>query len=206
MSIWREVKFVQSISKQWPSFADSKVDTYVIFLVYTLFKGCWNCDPFGGNFAQLWVVLIGLWPFEGWLSFKSWFQDNDMLLHILRSIMIQIFWYAYCWKSIEITHHLVVLLLNFEFTHANVMKAMPYWRSSIRYVLLVWSGNICGLLISCSSPHRFHKRNLHIYIDIWKVFFILFMWLNFQCVFSQSISFLWQRGPIFYIIQHVTPR
>jgi hypothetical protein len=36
------------------------------------------------------------------------------------------------------------------------------------YLLLIWSGNINGLLIPSSSPHRFHERNLHICKDVWK--------------------------------------
>ena len=49
------------------------------------------------------------------IEINSLFKNNDLLLHILRSIMFQSFLFAHCWEAIERTHHLVVVFLNFEF-------------------------------------------------------------------------------------------
>ena len=43
-------------------------------------------------------------------------------------------------------------------------------------MLLIWSGNINGLLIpSSSSPDRFYERNLHICKDIWKSIYTVYV-------------------------------
>ena len=112
---------------------------------------------FNGSFAQFWVVWAKLWLFEGWLSFRSWFQDNNLLLHIVRQALIRSFWLDFFWyKDIKIVHHLVVILLYFELVRQRYDS--NGWCTNYALVISLWSGNINGLMIPSSSPHRFHKK------------------------------------------------
>ena len=114
MIVWRLVEFQKLISRHWCFFAHFEVRYDSIILMCILLESYWNCTSFGGNFSQVWVVLAKLWLFEGWLSFRSWFEDFVVLLHILRSNLIRSFLCAYCWKGFKIAFLLVVVLLKFE--------------------------------------------------------------------------------------------
>ena len=76
------------------------------------------------------------------------------------------FSFACCCEAIEILHHLVVVLLNFEFTLANIMKLKTILETlnKINVANGTWSTGV--ILILSLSPHRFHKKNLHIHKDI----------------------------------------
>ena len=73
------LSFLQLISRQRSTFSYSEISSYLIFLIYTWLKSCWNCTSFGGSFPQFWVVLAGWLLFEGWLSSRSLFQNNNLL-------------------------------------------------------------------------------------------------------------------------------
>ena len=55
---------------------------------------------------------------------------------------------------------------------------------SINYTLLIWSGNNSGLLISSSSPHRYHERNLHICKDTWNSIYLLYGQMSIVCFYE----------------------
>ena len=89
-------------------------------LISILLESSWNFTSFGGSFVWFRVVLTKLWAFEGMQSLCNWFLDNNLLLQNLRSILIQSSSFTYCWKAIEISLLLVLVLLSFEL----------YWESS----------------------------------------------------------------------------
>jgi hypothetical protein len=82
---------------------------YHIVLICMLLESYWNCVSFGGSFAQLWLVMAKLWPFEGWLSFRSWFQDNDVFFahcEVSSNLVIMVcILLGSSWKM----HHLVIV-------------------------------------------------------------------------------------------------
>lgn len=78
---------------------------------------------------------------------------------------------------------------------------MPYRRSSIRSLLVTWSGNISGLLIPSSSPKRFHERNLRICKDIWYIFICVWGGGGYLVCGFKSTSLLWQRHLKYLIIE-----
>ena len=128
---------------------------YHIVLICMLLKSYWNCVSFGGSFAQLWLVMAKLWPFEGWLSFRSWFQDNDVF-------------FAHC----EVSSHpviMVCILLGSSWKNASFGDSFSSfelvwqrydnnrWCANYTLVILLQSGNISGLLIPSSNSHYFMR-------------------------------------------------
>jgi hypothetical protein len=63
------------------------------------------------NYELYWQSYSGLKV--GW-DLEVDFKTTIYFLHILRVDYDPILWYAYCWKVVEVMHHLVVVLLNFE--------------------------------------------------------------------------------------------
>ena len=115
-----------------------------ILFICIFWESYWKCASFGRNFAQFWVVLEELWPFQGWLSLRNLIPRHNVLLHIVKSVLVQSFRSAYCWKAIDI-----VLLL-----------VLVFFSSQIRVAL----ANIWPLEVWWSLRSWFQDNNLHLHI------------------------------------------
>ena len=93
------------------------------------------------------------------------------------------------------------VFLNF-WIHANVMKLHVIWRSSIRYLLLSWSGNINKLSIPSSSPRRFHTNKNCRFIKTFENRNHIYERISNVCIHEIPSYILWRRGPIYHIIEY----
>jgi hypothetical protein len=69
---------------------------------------------FGGCFAQLQCVFTDLRAFQGCPSFKHSFQDTNLILIFLRSVLIQLPSSTPLWEAMMITPLFMAVLLNFN--------------------------------------------------------------------------------------------
>ena len=67
---------------------------------------------FHGSVAQFQHVLAKICVIEICLSSKHSFQDNNLIMQCLRSVLIQLPCSTHCWKDILIVLLLVVVLPN----------------------------------------------------------------------------------------------
>lgn len=130
------------------------------------------------------------------LSFKSLFQKHGLILHILRSTMFQSFWYAYCWKAIELRKHYVVILLNFDVTPASVMKMHAIWEKLNKTYVAKLKWQHLWTIYSFSNPHRFHKRNLYINKDIWKKIYFVYVASHLMCASKKHLVIMIMRSKL----------
>ena len=81
-----------------------------------------------------------------------------------------------------------------EFTHVDILKLEAILEKSIRYMLLIWSGNFTKLSIRSLSPHRFHERNLHICKDIWENIYSVYVSNYLVCVFMKNLIIMTKKS------------
>ena len=74
----------------------------------------------------------------------------------------------------------------------------PYWRSSIRYLLLIRNGNMSILSTPSSSPCRFYKRYLHICKAIWQITYFVYVKEYIICVFMKCLVIMTKKSTLSY--------
>ena len=89
MSVSRLSKFQAFILGHQSDFEISKVISYPITLFYTFMESHDDYASFHGSVAQFQHVLAEICVIEICLSFRHSFQDNKLILHFVRSILIQ---------------------------------------------------------------------------------------------------------------------
>ena len=112
MSVSRLSKFQAFISRHQSYFEIFEVSFNPITIFYTLLESHVDCASFHGSLAQFQLVLAKICAFEICLSSKHSFQDNNLILQCLRSVLIQLPCSTHCWKDILIVLLLVVVLPN----------------------------------------------------------------------------------------------
>ena len=123
MSVSRLSKFQAFILGHQSDFKISEVSSYPITLFYTFMESHDDYASFHGSVAQFQHVLAEICVIEICLSSRHSFQDNNLIMQCLRSVLIQLPCSTHCWKDI-----LIVLLATFfmdnslDFTPAYLMK------------------------------------------------------------------------------------
>jgi hypothetical protein len=97
------------------------------------------------------------------------------------SIMVLIGWKPYyCWKAIEIVHHMVVLFPRFRVVWQRYDNYKRYTNCNL--MIWMWSGNTSGLLVPSSNPHRFHEK-INIFVKTYKKFAFIYVAKYVMCAF-----------------------
>ena len=158
---------------------------------------------------------------------------HNLFSIILNSIIIILLWFA-CWKVLEVSLLLVVVLSNSKLlcwgetsTHCDIgicstscsivsyifyelIRIYSCRNNETRgltkklnkiYMLLIWNGNITGLLIPLTNPLRFHKRILHICKDAWENIYFVYVANDLMCVVIKYLVFM-TKSPI--ILRNIT--
>ena len=115
LQTYESVKAVQVqafISGHQSNFEIFEVTFYPITLFYTFMENHDDYASFYGSVAQFQHVLAKICVIEIFLSSGHSFQDNNLSLQCLRSVLIQLPCSTYCWKNILIVLPLVVVLPN----------------------------------------------------------------------------------------------
>ena len=112
MSVSRLSKFQAFISGHQSDFEIYEVNSYPITLFYTFMERHDDYASFHGSVAQFQHVLAEICVIEICLSSRHSFQDNNLILQCLRSILIQLPCSTHCWKYIPSVSLLVVVLPN----------------------------------------------------------------------------------------------
>lgn len=134
----------------------------------------------------------------------SWFMDNCLLLCITRSVLVQSSSSTHCW--VPHIHH-AHLLTHIVYGQSNKVYSWDYTSnhiSSTRYLLMIWSGSISGLLTPSSNRRRFHERNPCIRTYIWniylfcvcgKIYNVCFHKIPWYARKNPLLSYHWKRDP-----------
>jgi hypothetical protein len=90
MSVSRLSKFQAFISGHQSDFEIYEVNSYPITLFYTFMESHYDYAYFHGSVAQFQHVLAEICVIEICLSFRHSFQDINLILQCLRSVLIQL--------------------------------------------------------------------------------------------------------------------
>ena len=110
MSVVRLFKFQEFISGHQSDFEIFEVSFYLITLFYTFMKSHDDYASFHASVAQIQHVLAKICVIEICLNSRHSFQDNNLILQCLRSILIQLPCSTHCRKEVLIVLLLVVVL------------------------------------------------------------------------------------------------
>ena len=125
MSVSRLSKFQAFILGHQFDFEIYEVNSYLITLFYIFMESHDDYASFHGSVAQFQHVLAEICVIEICLSSRNSFQDSNLIMQRLRSVLIQLPCSIHCWKDILIVLLLVVVLPNsslygYRYVHLKV--------------------------------------------------------------------------------------